>query len=262
MKWLIRPVARFYPRSWRERYGVEFGALLEDLRPDWRTPLDILRGAFQMQMMSWGLGTILALSGTVGALVAFGASFAIPKRYLSTAVLMITPKPPRPMPTSAIDREMGNRINSLSQIALSREALVASVVSFGLYKTELSRLPIEDVLEIMRRDIQIQPAANMVEDIGRIPGVEVRFSYQDGLGAQQVVKYLASRYIDENVRGGSPELPTLIELLDPPSLPYSPVSPRPGRVTMMGLVAGLTLGAACSLVARAGSRSAARALDL
>jgi hypothetical protein len=37
MSRLIRFIARFYPRSWRERYGAEFTALLEDVRPDGRT---------------------------------------------------------------------------------------------------------------------------------------------------------------------------------------------------------------------------------
>jgi hypothetical protein len=38
MSWLLR----LYPRRWRERYGDEFAALLEDVRPGPRATLDVL----------------------------------------------------------------------------------------------------------------------------------------------------------------------------------------------------------------------------
>ena len=79
MKRLIQFVARLYPKSWRERYGSEFAALLEEVNPDWRTSVDILRGALEMQITIWSFNKILLAAGLAGALAAFAASFWIAK---------------------------------------------------------------------------------------------------------------------------------------------------------------------------------------
>ena len=39
MNRLIRFLVRLYPAMWRQRYKAEFGALLEDVDPTWRTAL-------------------------------------------------------------------------------------------------------------------------------------------------------------------------------------------------------------------------------
>ena len=93
MRGLIRFLSRLYPTAWRERYGAEFAALLEDVEPDWRTPLDIVKGALEMRMGTWNLATISATTGLIGALVALGVSFVMPLRYASVAVVRISSLP-------------------------------------------------------------------------------------------------------------------------------------------------------------------------
>ena len=80
MKRLIRIVAGLYPRSWQERYGAEFAALLDEVNPDWRTSVDILKGALEMQMKTWNFGKIFLAAGVAGVLAGAGARFAIPAR--------------------------------------------------------------------------------------------------------------------------------------------------------------------------------------
>jgi hypothetical protein len=46
-------LARLYPRSWKQRYGEEFEALLEDVNPRWWDALDVLKGAATMQITRW-----------------------------------------------------------------------------------------------------------------------------------------------------------------------------------------------------------------
>lgn len=88
MKRLIRIVAGLYPRSWQERYGAEFAALLDDMNPDWRTSVDILKGAMEMRMKTWSFGKIFLAAGVAGVLAAAGARFAIPAR--SEAVIAVS----------------------------------------------------------------------------------------------------------------------------------------------------------------------------
>src|SRR5580692_8023162 len=95
-RWL-RLAAGLYPWSWRERYGAEFQALLEDVNPDWREFTDVLRGALTMQMTN--ATTYLKLVGglaVAGAVVATAVSFSFPRIYQSTAVMrMAQPQNPQ-----------------------------------------------------------------------------------------------------------------------------------------------------------------------
>src|SRR5687768_13915943 len=70
MKRLIEWAARLYPRAWRERYGEEFRALIEDVRPGWRELWDVLRGACGMQMRTWELPKFALGFGLIGLVVA------------------------------------------------------------------------------------------------------------------------------------------------------------------------------------------------
>jgi 1-aminocyclopropane-1-carboxylate deaminase/D-cysteine desulfhydrase-like pyridoxal-dependent ACC family enzyme len=80
MRRLSQFIARLYPRSWRERYGAEFFALLEDVGADWQTSADILKGALEMQIRAVGLVKILLAVGLAGTLTAMAARYAIPQR--------------------------------------------------------------------------------------------------------------------------------------------------------------------------------------
>ena len=46
----LRWSAYLYPRAWRERYGEEFEALLEQVDAGWGPFADVVRGALSMQI--------------------------------------------------------------------------------------------------------------------------------------------------------------------------------------------------------------------
>lgn len=53
MKRLIRLAARMYPKPWRDRYGDELEALLDDIGGGGRVAFNVLAGAILMQVRSW-----------------------------------------------------------------------------------------------------------------------------------------------------------------------------------------------------------------
>jgi len=53
----ISHLVRLYPRPWRERYEDELTTLIDESDPDWRTALDVVRGATLMQF-AYGLATV------------------------------------------------------------------------------------------------------------------------------------------------------------------------------------------------------------
>ena len=69
MKRLIRFIAKMYPESWRERYGEEFQALLDDTHTDGRIALDVLQGALRMRstMVEPASVALVAMAALVAA---------------------------------------------------------------------------------------------------------------------------------------------------------------------------------------------------
>lgn len=80
MKRLSHFLVCLYPRSWRERYGEEFSALIEDVSPTWRTVANVMKGALEMRTQTWSFGRILLAAGILGALTLAIAHFAIGDR--------------------------------------------------------------------------------------------------------------------------------------------------------------------------------------
>jgi polysaccharide chain length determinant protein (PEP-CTERM system associated) len=130
--------------------------------------------------------------------------YLYPDNYLSQAVVKIVPQQvPQNMVQSAINQQMSDRINSMAQTILSRTVLTTIINTFNLYQRERSRMPIEDVIELMKKDIQILPVSSPTSANDRIPAFAVTFSYENRLLAQRVVQDLVSRFIDENIRNRS-----------------------------------------------------------
>ena len=130
--------------------------------------------------------------------------YLYPDNYQSQAVVKIVPQQvPQNMVQSAINQQMSDRINSMAQTILSRTVLTTIINTFNLYQRERSRMPIEDVIELMKKDIQILPVASPTTATDRIPAFAVTFSYENRLMAQRVVQDLVSRFIDENIRNRS-----------------------------------------------------------
>src|SRR5690349_9999633 len=86
----IALAAKLYPRQWRERYGAEFDALMEDVEPDGWEFANVLGGALKMQLTSeTAYFKLAAVLGVIGAVVALGVSLRVPERYQSTGVLRV-----------------------------------------------------------------------------------------------------------------------------------------------------------------------------
>src|SRR5690242_20618397 len=94
MKRYLRMAAQLYPRPWRERYGDEFEALLDDAPPTWRDAADIVLGALKVHLTTGSSCLKLsAVLGAVGLVLGAAASFTAEKRYVSTGVVRLESEP-------------------------------------------------------------------------------------------------------------------------------------------------------------------------
>ena len=156
--------------------------------------IDILR-----RHKGWIFGPFLLtlVASVVGVYLA-------PDSYVSEAVVKVQPQlVPQNMVASAINQEMTDRINSMSQTILSRSVLTTIINNFGLYLRERNREPLEDVIEEMRKKIKILPVENVGSPGRQVPAFVVQFSYENRILAQRVVQELVTRFIDENIRNRS-----------------------------------------------------------
>src|SRR5207244_29255 len=93
------------------------------------------------------------------------------------------------------------RLHTISQEILSRSRLEALMNRFGLYADLRKRVPSEEVIERMRKDIQLERKGVAVKG-GRQATVAFTISYQGSEPAtvSLVANTLASFYIEENLK--------------------------------------------------------------
>ena len=120
---------------------------------------------------------------------------SLPKKYQSTALLSYEGQQINP---ARMDPEQGRRglreaLPTLQELVTSRTSLEKVIIQFSLYEEARKRLPIEDVIEEMRKDIEIKPASR-----GDI--FSVSFQSPDPRQVVRVTNALASLFIEENLK--------------------------------------------------------------
>jgi len=196
MRRLARFAVTLYPAAWRERYGEELRALVEDARPGWASVFDLLRGAMRMRARGLAFAKLAAVLAVGGAVAGLGISFLFTPKYVSTAVgeMRLTSPGPR--------ERLFEVLEQIKSDATSRRALASLIQdpTLNLYATERRRLPLEDVEDTMRASLRILIAP--VDPSKREPQpvvFSVRFAYPDRNKAQAVVNASISRMIESEV---------------------------------------------------------------
>jgi LPS O-antigen subunit length determinant protein (WzzB/FepE family) len=241
MKRVIRIIARLYPAPWRDRYASEFEALLEDLSPNWWDVLDVLKGALVMQIRC--LGVIAASFAFLGALVAGLVSLRIPPTYSSSAVLRFQAAEPADADATRI------RVEQVVEQALSEDSLAALVKEEKLYnERERDGRSMHELIRRMGHAIRIiiaKPIGNPAAAT-----LKITFDDEDWGKAQRVTQGLIGLIEKANAARPTSATTTQLEIIAPPTLLTSPISPNPVVVIGGGLVVGLLLGVLVALVRR------------
>ena len=143
MRLLIRVTTLLYPGAWRKRYGAELDALAEDAGSGWSDLVDILTGAFQMQIRSLNAWRFAALCGVVGVIVAGVYAWRVPVEFRSAVILQL--------PASQSRDDLEPAVTDL----LSRDSLQSLIQKYNLYPEERQRLSPDEVARNMSKDIRV-----------------------------------------------------------------------------------------------------------
>jgi uncharacterized protein involved in exopolysaccharide biosynthesis len=147
--------------------------------------------------VGWIAGPMLA-----GIVIANVVAFAIPNVYISQAELQITP----PQVSDAIVKSTGNqgltdRILLMQNEIESRTSLsnIIQDPRLNLYKSELASKPLEDVIDMMRKDIHIKVDTLPGEGSHRASAFSISFEYPDRIKARDTVQNLITKFQDSNL---------------------------------------------------------------
>jgi succinoglycan biosynthesis transport protein ExoP len=177
------------------------------MEPSLQDPLSTPRRAMDIEdyidiirrHRGWILGPMFAAL-VLGTVVAF----VWPDTYVSAAVIRVIPPqiPERFVPTN-INADISQRINSIYQSITSRSALTNIINLYQLYPRDRKRLPLDDVVEQMRKDIKVNFVGMQQGSSKRDQGVQafqISFAYENRILAQKIVTEMVTRFIDENIR--------------------------------------------------------------
>jgi len=140
------------------------------------------------------------LTATVVSLATVAVLYQIPNRYTSQATLLVVPQQvPAKYVTPTTETNIADALQAMTQDVLSRARLLELIDQFGLYAKERQRLAPEEVIELMRKYIDIKPIdpASGRKDINAF---QLSFVAEKATVAQEVTSKLTSFFIQANLK--------------------------------------------------------------
>jgi polysaccharide chain length determinant protein (PEP-CTERM system associated) len=146
----------------------------------------------------WLLLTTAALGGAVGLVLAV----VIPARYTShTMVLVEEPVVPDSYVKPVVSEDLNQRLASMQGEILSRTRLQELVEQFNPYKNDMGKVPMEVMIERLRKSIKVAPLNPMPGTSSHdLPGFTVDVTLGDPHLAQQICNEISSMFRNQNIQ--------------------------------------------------------------
>ena len=248
-KW-IKQLARLYPSAWRERYGAEFDALLEDIAPSTRDAFDTFFGAIKMQIATRGFSGITVACSLFGMVFAVLLSFTMPMRYQSLAIVQASP----------VADATGHLLQRATEVAFTEEFLASVIQKDNLYSRKRARVPLDQVVANMKRHIRVHLMPQASSESSNSLTFVLQVDYADARVAEQVNKQLEDRLMETNfdlqvasIRARKPNSPLMLRVPTLPSFMARTVEPNRIEYGAIGLLTGLLLGLFLEILLRSRS---------
>lgn len=135
---------------------------------------------------------------TVIAVAAALVTFLLPKQYESEATILVEGQQvPERYVAANTNNDLREVLLLMTDAILSRTQLLQIIDEFGLYSQARSRLSPEQLVELMRSNITIQPTEKSPEPKG-LNAFRISFTAGDPSSAQAVTNRLTTLFIREN----------------------------------------------------------------
>ncbi len=159
----------------------------------------------------------LVLPIVLVSLTVFFGSLWLPRSYLSEATVMIEPqKVPANYVQSTISEDVSDRLQAIRQEILSRSRLRKIILEFNLYGSANGKMPGDEVVELMRRDISVEVVTNQLttDRTKSVAAFKIAYSGPNPILVQKVTRNLASLFIEENLKDREQESEGTTDFLD------------------------------------------------
>jgi polysaccharide chain length determinant protein (PEP-CTERM system associated) len=161
----------------------------------------------------WKRKTSLSLLFVAGCVVTVAVTYEWPPEYKSEAVILVeSQRIPQNFVTATVNDDLKERLSSLSAQILAYSRLLEIVKKFDLYHKERQTHAEEEIIELMRGDIDIQLVKGWSQER---PGA-FRISYEGKNPAlvASVANELGNLFIEENLRAREVQATGTSEFLD------------------------------------------------
>jgi polysaccharide chain length determinant protein (PEP-CTERM system associated) len=150
----------------------------------------------------------LAVAGGVG-LAAYWVAMALPNEYESYATVLVEPQAisPELVRAGVAESDLTERLHIMTAQILSRPRLSRIIDDAGLYEDEQEELLREQIIDLMRDRIRVEPVIPELQQAatGRrteeaINQFRIYFSDQDPIVAKEVAERLANDFIERHIQ--------------------------------------------------------------
>jgi len=143
---------------------------------------------------------VIAIPTFIGAYAALIVSSRQVDMYESDMLIQVVPQQiPSSFVQSTVTLRTVDRLSALTAQIMSRTEIERLITEMNLYPEERSRLPMQDVVEMMQREkIKIEPIINNLSRDA--DSFRIRFSYTDPATARRVTERLGGLFIDVNAQ--------------------------------------------------------------
>ena len=143
---------------------------------------------------------ILPLSTLFLGGLGLAATYVLPKRYTSeTMVLVEQPTVGPDYVKPVISEDLSQRLASMKEKILSVTRLQPIIEKFGLYAADRSSVHIEDLVERLRKVVEIKPMEPTPgTQIRQLPGFYVDVTFNNPQLAQQICTEITSMFLEQN----------------------------------------------------------------
>ena len=147
----------------------------------------------------------IAIPFVLAPLLSLGVTFLLPNRYTSrTLVLIEQQKVPEKYVNTVVNDDLGERLATMQEQILSRTRLQPIIERFGLYKQDVNKVPMEDLVDRMRKNITVTAVKAEFQSTRAgsqgLPGFYIAFTADNPRLAQQVCAEITSMFMSENLK--------------------------------------------------------------
>src|ERR1700691_3088000 len=144
--------------------------------------------------------SLILLLAVFGGVAGFAAARILPKKYTSKTLVLVQQPESQPVTPTSTDN-VNQRLATMQQQILSTARLEPVIHDLSLYQSDISRLPMEDLVERLRKSITITPVAPMADTRAQnLPGFTITVIFDNPQIAQKICAMITSMFIDEDIK--------------------------------------------------------------